>query len=50
MDDVTIVDEFDGNEDVSSKSEKTTNLLKWSYIFQLCKYYDFFRIVYLIFD
>jgi len=32
MNDVTIKDELDGNDEVSSESEKARNLLKWSYI------------------
>ncbi len=38
MDDVTIEDESDGNEEISYESAKATNLLKWSYIFQICKH------------
>jgi hypothetical protein len=33
---------LDGNEEILSESAKATNLLKWSYIFQICKHWPIF--------
>jgi hypothetical protein len=42
MDDVTIEDEYDSNEDISSTDEIKTNLIS-SKIFEICKYIYLFN-------
>jgi hypothetical protein len=37
MDDVTIEDEDQFNEEISSESENKSSLVKWSFILNLCK-------------
>jgi hypothetical protein len=43
MDDVTIEDEFESNEEIPSKSQIKPNLISMK-IFQICKYFYLFHL------
>jgi hypothetical protein len=46
MDDVTIEDEMEIEEEVSSQPSNETTFLKWSNIFELCHFYSLDYFIY----